>query len=192
MSGGHAPGTDNKLIALMIALIALSLAFAENFGGDARTRALAYNIEASNLWNFFQAKTIRQTVLRGQAEEMETILPGINDAAVKEAATKRVEAWKTTAQRYETEPETNEGRRELVARAKEAEKQRDYFMAKHEKMEIAAAILQIAIVLASAMIITGITPLGWIAAGLGVAGSAIVIVGKQAPTTPLLSLVGLG
>lgn len=192
MSGGHAPGTDNKLIALMIALIALSLAFAENFGGDARTRALAYNIEASNLWNFFQAKTIRQTVLRAQAEEMETILPGINEPAIKDAAAKRVETWKATAQRYETEPETNEGRRELVARAKEAEKKRDYYMAKHEKMELAAASLQIAIVLASAMIITGIAPLAWIAAALGVAGSVIVIVGKQAPTYNFLALVGLG
>ncbi len=176
----------------MIALIALALAFAENFGGDARTRALAYNIEASNLWNFFQAKTIRQTVLRAQAEEMETILPGINEPAIKDAATKRVETWKATAQRYETEPETNEGRRELVARAKEAEKKRDYYMAKHEKMELAAAILQIAIVLASAMIITGIAPLAWIAAALGVAGSAIVIIGKQAPTYNFLALVGLG
>ena len=52
-------------------MLALVLAFAETLGKAAQTSALANHIEASNLWSFFQAKTIRQTTIRTAAQEME-------------------------------------------------------------------------------------------------------------------------
>ena len=55
--GGH-----NKQIALIISVLALFLAFSETFGKSAQTAALNAQIEASNLWNFFQAKNIRRTL----------------------------------------------------------------------------------------------------------------------------------
>ena len=59
MSAGHGHGGDhgsgNKRIALLISVLALVLAFAETLGKSAQTSALASNIEASNLWAFFQA-----------------------------------------------------------------------------------------------------------------------------------------
>jgi hypothetical protein len=58
----HAAGS-NKKIALVIAVMALFLAFSETLGKSAQTEALNLNIKASDLWNFFQAKTIRRTVL---------------------------------------------------------------------------------------------------------------------------------
>ena len=70
---GHADhgdhGGSNKRIALLISVMALVLAFAETLGKSAQTAAVAANIDALNLWNFFQAKTIRQTVLRTAAEQ---------------------------------------------------------------------------------------------------------------------------
>src|SRR3954463_13006876 len=104
MSAGHGHGHGdhggNKGIALLISLLALVLAFSETLGKSAQTAALAYNIEASNLWAFFQAKTIRQTVLRTAGEEA-----GID--AKSESAKKQIEKWRETAQRYQNEPETN-------------------------------------------------------------------------------------
>ena len=58
----HAAGS-NKKIALVIAVMALFLAFSETLGKSAQTEAMNLNIKASDLWNFFQAKTIRRTVL---------------------------------------------------------------------------------------------------------------------------------
>src|SRR5262245_45151973 len=55
---------QNKRVALLIAVIALFLAFSETLGKSAQTAALSYNVEASNLWAFYQAKTIRQTMLQ--------------------------------------------------------------------------------------------------------------------------------
>ena len=58
----HAAGS-NKKIALVIAVMALLLAFSETLGKSAQTEAMNLNIQASDLWNFFQAKTIRRTVV---------------------------------------------------------------------------------------------------------------------------------
>src|SRR5438477_266238 len=58
----------NKRVALLIAVIALFLAFSETLGKSAQTAALSYNVEASNLWAFYQAKRIRQTSLQAATE----------------------------------------------------------------------------------------------------------------------------
>src|SRR3954467_15328696 len=104
MSAGHGHiDPSNKKIALLIAVLALVLAFSETLGKAAQTNALSLNIEASNLWSFFQAKTIRQTVVRTAAEQ--TALATQNDEAKKQ-----IDAWRKTAQRYQSKPETRTGR----------------------------------------------------------------------------------
>src|SRR3954447_6953378 len=121
--GGHAEGSNrsNRRIALLIAILALFLAIAETLGKGAQTEALSYNVEASNLWAFFQAKTIRQTAVRTAAETVELTRSQVTDPAVNEAIAKRLDTWAKTVARWETEPETQEGRKELAARAKQAE-----------------------------------------------------------------------
>jgi hypothetical protein len=177
MSGGHGhvDHHSNKGIALLISVLALVLAFSETLGKSAQTAGLAYNIEASNLWAFFQAKTIRQAVLRTAAEELSVTDP--------EKAKKQIEKWRETAQRYQNEPETGEGRDQLAARAKEAEKRRDRAMAAYHHYELASAAVQIAIVLASASIVAATPLLAWIAGALGVIGVAFCGIGFFAPTS---------
>ena len=179
MSAGHGHGDHqggNKGVALLISVLALVLAFSETLGKGAQTNALALNIEASNLWAFFQAKTIRQTVLRTAAEEVQA------SDKLTEPAKKQVEKWRDTAQRYQNEPETGEGRDQLAARAKEAEKKRDRSMAAYHHYEIASAAVQIAIVLASASIIASVAALVWVAGGLGVVGVVFCVIGFFFPT----------
>ena len=120
----HISGS-NKKIALLIAVIALFLAFSETLGKSAQTAALSDNVEASNLWAFFQAKTIRMTTLGTAADTRKIDLASVTDPAIKEAMTKQIDTWQKTAARYNDEPETNEGRKQLSARALAAEKKRD-------------------------------------------------------------------
>ncbi|WP_262329287.1 DUF4337 domain-containing protein [Bosea sp. BH3] len=183
MSGHQeTPEGGNKRIALLIALLALMLAFSEIGGGNAEQEAVAKNIEASNLWAFFQAKTIRGTTVRTAVEAMEVELAGVTDEAARDRMSKRIESWKQTAARYDSEPETNEGRRELAARAKEAEARRDIAAARDDKFDIASGLLQIAIVISSAAIITGVGLLAWTGAGLGLFGIALMVLAQFAPT----------
>ena len=177
MSGGHGAHVDphNKEIALLISVLALVLAFSETLGKSAQTSALSYNIEASNLWAFYQSKTIRRQSLRTAAEQTALLTDG---PKVKE----QIAEWKKTAQRYQSEPETGEGRDQLEARAKAAEKKRDQAYAAYHHYELSSAAVQIAIVLASASIITAIAALAWISVGLGVIGIAFCVIGFWFPT----------
>jgi hypothetical protein len=102
--------------------------------------------------------------------------------------TKQIDAWNKTAARYDSEPETKEGRKELVERAKEAEETRDLSMAKYHHYELASAAFQIGIVLASAAVITGMLALAWLAGALGVIGLCLTALGVFAPhAVPLIA-----
>lgn len=188
MPGGHEAGEEiehaghsNKGIALLIAILALLLAFASAGGKSAQTHAISENIAASDLWAFFQAKTARVTTLRTAAETIALEVPNESNPAVKAAKEKQIADWQKTAARYDSEPDTNEGRKELAERAKDAEEQRELAMARYHHFELAGAALEIGIVLASAMIITGMAILAWIAGGLGLVGIVFMGIALLAP-----------
>ncbi len=172
---------SNKNIALLISVIALFLAFSETLGKSAQTNAISYNVEASNLWAFFQAKTIRMTSVRTAAETLVLDAGTPADAAAQAAKKKQIDTWQRTANRYDDEPETGEGRKQLSARAKDAEHKRDTAMAKYHHYEIASAAFQIGIVLSSAAIITSMMALAYGAAGLGVVGLIVMGFGLLVP-----------
>jgi hypothetical protein len=172
---------SNKKIALLIAFLALGLAISETLGKSAQTSALTDNIKSSDTWAFFQAKTIRQTTLRTAADAMATITPTVTNDEAKAAMTKQIDAWKKTVARYESEPETNEGRKELLARAKAAENDRDHQLAMYHQFEFASAAYQIGIVLASSAVITGMVALSYLAGLLGLFGIGFTGLGLFAP-----------
>lgn len=186
---GHSEGrgisSRNKKVALLIAVIALFLAFSETLGKSAQTNALNHQIEASNLWNFFQAKNIRRTLTIVATEEMKANLAGNVEEPRKAAMTKQIDEWVKTAARYRSEPEAagglGEGTVELARRAIEEQKRRDIALAKYHHYEVASAAFQIGIVLASATVITGAIALSFIAAGLGVVGLGFMAIGLFAP-----------
>ncbi len=177
MSGHGHVDPSNKKIALLISILALLLAISETMSKAYQTEVLTKQIEASNLWSFFQAKTIRSTATKLTIET--TQLSGKASDPKTAAA---LEKWDAAAKRYDSEPETGEGRKELAAKAKQAEATRDLYMQKYHFLEIASGILQVAIVLASATIITGVSLLSVLAGGLGVISLVLSGLGIFAPT----------
>lgn len=174
-------GSHNKQIALLIAVLAAFLAISETLGKSAQTAAISHNVEASNLWAFFQAKTVRMTTVRTAAEALALDSQIAADPAVRASFDKQIAAWKKNAERYNDEPETGEGRKQLTARATKAEHERDLAMAKYHHFEIASAAFQVAIVLASAAVITGAMALAFAAGGLGIIGLILTGIGMFAP-----------
>jgi hypothetical protein len=172
---------SNRKVALVIAILALFLSLSEMLGKSAQTEAIGANVEASNLWSFFQAKTVRYTLVRTAAEQLKLTAETAPDSATRAAMEKQIEAWQKTAARYDSEPDTHEGRKELSERAKEAEESRNTFLAKYHAYEIASAAFQIGIVLASAAVITEIIALAWLAGLLGAGGLAAMALGLFAP-----------
>jgi hypothetical protein len=187
--GGHGGGQDdknlNKKVALLIAVLALFLAFSETLGKSAQTAALNSQIEASNLWNFFQAKNIRRTSTIIAAEQAKLDAIAAANPAQKTAMEKQIDDWTKTAARYRSEPEAaggkGEGTVELSRRAIEEQHHRDEYLAKYHHYEFASAAFQIGIVLASSTVITGMVVLSYLAGGLGVLGLAFMALGLIAP-----------
>jgi hypothetical protein len=176
----HASGS-NKKIALLIAVLALFLAISETLGKGAQTESISKNVEASNLWAFFQAKSIRRTMVQTMADQGKLILGAASDEANKVAVQKQIEDWQKTAQRYRSEPETGEGTEQLAEKAKHAEHERDEATAKYHHFELASAAFQIGIVLASATIITGMIALAYVAGLLTIAGLLMTGLGLWLP-----------
>ena len=174
-----------RYVALLISILAAMLALVEVSGGNAEQDATTNNITAANLWSFYQAKTIRRSNLQQLTDMVELDLPDLSPERA-ERTRKRLEAWRATAARYESEPETNEGRKELAARAKAAEEARDRALAADNMFDYGSASLQLAIVLASASIVIGIMWLAWLAGGVGLIGVTFALLGWFAPTLILL------
>ncbi len=179
----HSGKSQAKMIGLLISILALFLAVSEMVGKSAQTHGLALNIEASDTWNFFQAKTIRQTVLRAQVDNAK-MMP---DASRPEVA-KQIAAWQANIERWESEPSTNEGRKELMAKARATEKKRDAYLEQYHAYEIASLLLQLGIVLASVTLLSSIT---WFALGsIGLGGiGLLVLVGAYLKLPFVMALV---
>ena len=177
----HVPHGGSKRIALLISVLALLLALVETGANSAQTEVFTRNVEAANLWSFFQARTIRQTTVRTAAEQAELDAQAALDAAARGAIAAQQKAWRDTAARWESEPATGEGRRELTERARAAEAARDHFLAKYHLYEYAAAAFQVAIVVASASIVTEVVLLAGVGVVFGVVGIALGALGWLAP-----------
>jgi hypothetical protein len=178
---GHHLAGLNKKVALLIAVLALCLSFSETLGKSSQTNAISENVRSSDLWAFFQAKTIRMTQLRVAADTMAVDTIAATDPAQKAAQQKQIEDWRKTADRYDSEPSTGEGRKELAEKAKHAEENRDHALARYHNFEIASAAFQIAIVLASATVITGMMALAYLAGLLGLGGLVFTAIGLFSP-----------
>lgn len=179
----------SQAVALIIAILALLLALAEAGAKNAQHRSTEMNIEASDLFNFYQAKKIRSTVAETAAAMLETQKSAVAEPKAKEAFEKQIADFKATVARFEKDRKKPEDSLDAIQdRAKEAAEKRELANRRLEHYELGSGLAQIAIVLASAAIITGITALVWLGGALGAIGAALVAFGFFAPTVlPLVS-----
>ncbi len=165
--------------AIMIAVLAMLLAVTGLGGQNAAKEAVNNNVLASNFYAFYQAKNMRQTSYALAADDLELTLasnPAITGDA-RAAMQKKIDDYRKTVARYESEPSTQEGKKELLARAKALEEKRDVAMRQDPYFDYAEVLLQIAIVLASVAIVSGLTWLVFGSAILGVTGTLLMING---------------
>jgi hypothetical protein len=157
--------------AMLVSLLAMVLAIASLGGNNAAKESMMHNILASNAFAFYQAKNIRQTDYKIAADDIQAQLAQDKlTPAAKAILEKKLEDYKKNIARYESEPETGDGKKELMAKAKEHEHERDHALQQDPWFDYAEALLQIAIVLTSVAILTGAHVLFWVPAGLGLLG----------------------
>lgn len=173
MDHDHGADRFKQRAAVMIAFFAMLLAITGLGGGNAAKEAVNGNIAASNLYAFYQAKNVRQTAIALAADEIELV--SLNDSAMPDAAREALRAklaqYRATVQRYESEPATGEGKKELLQRAQVQEKSRDHALRQDPYFDYAEALLQIAIVLISVSIVASLPWLALIGALVGGLGA---------------------
>lgn len=179
MDAGAETDRFKQRAAVMIAAFAMVLAICGLGGSNAGKEALNNNVAASNYFSFYQAKNLRQAALGLAVDEAELVWmtdPATPDAA-KQAIREKVARYKATIGRYESEPDTREGKKELLVRAKEHEDKRDHALKQDPYFDYAEALLQIAIVLTSVAIVANLAWLAYFGAAIGIVGLLLTING---------------
>ena len=165
----HIEGNSNKVVALLISVLALLLAIVGGFGKYYQTQVVTQQVELSDTWNFYQAKSIRQSNTKLSLELLDVLA---NNASPK--VTKLRNQWESQIAHYESDPDKNNGKKELSGKAEGIEKSLHIYNDKYHYLEFAAAILEIAIVLASASIIVSMNFLTVIAGLMGICSTLLL------------------
>ena len=186
------PEKSNKAVALFITVLALMLALAELGAKSAQTEAIINTVSASDSWSFYQAKSIRQTTIRTAADSLEASLQGTPSLANTDQQQKLIADWRKVVDRYESDPEKGEGKKELSERAQGFEHRRNEAIEHYHVYEIAGVVLQISVVLASTSVVTGIALFVWLASVGGILGFALTLIGFLSPALlhPVFALFG--
>ena len=143
--------------SIIISLIA-SMLLVNNLGSQNAAGEASYqNAAAINTYAFYQAKTVRQNDLNLAAQTLDgianTAVPLANESA-KQNLRQQAEELRAKALGYESDTATGEGKKELLAKAKAAEKVRDQAMGKGLYFDFAGLLLQLSIILISVVLIT--------------------------------------
>jgi hypothetical protein len=146
-----------------ITLFAALLSINSILDGGNSSQILEDTIEANNVWAFYQAKSIKQSIAQIQLENAK------DPKKIREIAAK--------IERYESEPEKGEGKKELMAKARALEEDRDNLQLKSPWYTFSNALYQIAIVIMAAAMITLSVRMYWISIAVGVLATLLVCQG---------------
>lgn len=146
------------VIVVMALFLAANTYIANKFSSTANTNL----IKSANTYNFYQAKSMKQSIAEGQLEEaLQMQTP--NKARIAQLEAKIA--------RYESDPKSGEGKKELLAKAQSQEAARAEAQLHSPWLTFSGMLYQLAIVLLSASILAVNMRLFWasmVAASLGV------------------------
>ena len=128
---------------LVIVVMALFMAITTYFANMHSGAGLKNMLKATDTYAFFQSKSIKQAIAEGQRDDYLSR----GERAKAEALQKKID-------RYESDPEKGEGKKELLAKAQGYEAARDQAARHSPWLTFASMAFQLAIVLLSASIIS--------------------------------------
>lgn len=144
----------------VITVLAALLAVNTYIGNGFSSSILQNTIKANDTWNFYQAKSIKQSIAEGQLEESKD--------------PKRIAELQAKIDRYESDPAKGEGKKELMAKARALEDARDEAKQHTPWLTFAGTAFQLSIVLLSASILAVSVPMFWGSVVVGLIGSLLM------------------
>ena len=165
---GELSTTSDKLKSkapLIISIFAAVFSINAFIGNQLGSKILNNTIEISDVYGFYQAKSIKQSITESSYDD-----------AIRANDSKKAEELKARIDRYESDPASGEGKKELLAKAKNLEVSRDHAKKQSPWIGIAGSVMQISIVLLTASILSAGTMMFW--GGLAAMGVALAIMGQ--------------
>jgi Domain of unknown function (DUF4337) len=163
--------------ALIISIFAAIYSFDAFIGNTLNSRILNETIHLNDTYSFYQAKSIKQSLYQMAADDVEMVLEDktINVTA-REQLNQRLAKYNAAIARYESDPVSGEGKRELLASAKKIESDRDRAKKQAPWIGIAGSVMQISIVLLTASILSTGMLMFW--AGLAAQAAALALMAQ--------------
>lgn len=149
------------VITVIAALLAVNTYIASGYSSSILTNT----IKANDTYSFYQAKSIKQTIAENARDEAE---------ARKD--TKKVEVLTAKIDRYESDPKSGEGKKELLAKARGLEAARDEAKLHTPWLTFSGSAFQLSIVLLSAAILAVSMAMFW--GSIAVGGIAAILMSQ--------------
>lgn len=147
----------------VITVLAALLAVNTYIASGNSSKVLTNTIRANDTWSFYQAKSIKQSLA-----EM-----AYDDAIVRKDKA-RAEKLRAKIEKYESDPVSGEGKKELMAKARKLEIERDEIKKTSPWLTFAGSFFQLSIVLLSASILAVSMPLFWASIGVGTVATILM------------------
>lgn len=147
----------------VITVIAALLAVNTYIASGNSSKVLNNTIKANDTWAFYQAKSIKQTLAEQSLDD-----------AVARGDKEKAEKLRAKIERYESEPDKGEGKKELMAKARALEAERDQVRKSGPWMTFSGMAYQLGIVLLSASILAVSMPLFWGSIAVSAVGAVLM------------------
>ena len=144
----------------VITVIAALLAVNTYIANGNSSKILGNTIKANDTWSFFQAKSIKQSIAEGLLETTKD--------------PKRREELEAKIARYESDAAKGECKRELMAKARALEAERDQLSKSSPWLTFSGMSYQLGIVLLSASILAVSMPLFWGSVAVSLVGMVLM------------------
>ncbi len=171
----------DKKVAIYISVLAVLLAIAATGSNDAMKTAQQAGFQGNDHYAYYQSKYVRQSQLKLANDQLQLKLDETpNVESLPQAARKLIDTKKAEYDKEIQKLETDgrHGKTELLALAESCDNQRKLALAQHPFYDYSMAMLQIAIVLASASIIMGTSFLLYGSFGVGAFGILLFLNGS--------------
>ena len=155
----HIKDKAGWVITVVAALLAVNTYIANGISSSVLTNT----IKANDTYSFYQAKSVKQSIA-------ELAL----DDAVARKDTKKAEVLQAKIDRYESEPNTGEGKKELLVKARALESARDEAKKHSPWLTFSGSAFQLSIVLLSAAILAVSMGMFYASIGVGLIGAVLM------------------
>ena len=148
--------------AITISIFALMLAIFQMVSNSNSGKVLTTTLEITDTWSFYQSKSIKQSLAEYAYDD-----------AVRAGDTKKMAELKVKIDRYESEPATGEGKKEIMQKARNLEQVRADAKARSPYYSMAISMLQIGLVLSSTAILAVSMEFLWASIAAALLASAL-------------------